>query len=260
MKPLKASFKDLVKTGLAGVNRTSEWSGLQVIPKRRTVSFRASFQRVKALGFNPATVFDIGVGYGTPELYASFKDARYFLVDPVPESSTYMQKWCRVLNASSHNIALGEADGELEVGVPSDIRGTTIFRQVEQIGALKYSVVPIRRFDSVFHLTDLITPCLVKIDVQGAELAVLKGMGSLLTSVEVVVIEVSSIVTLDGGAAVIYEVMAYMEQNGFAVYDICDFSRRPLDGALAQVDLMFVAKTSRLRADRRWGAPRLRIH
>jgi hypothetical protein len=38
------------------------------------------------------------------------------------------------------------------------------------------------------------------------------------------------------------------------VADIIGLKRRPLDGATAQVDLLFVPETAPLRADRRWAS------
>ena len=37
---------------------------------------------LKTQGFQPKTVFDIGVAGGTPDLYAAFPNAFYYLVDP----------------------------------------------------------------------------------------------------------------------------------------------------------------------------------
>jgi len=113
--------------------------------------------------------------------------------------------------------------------------------------------VPIKRFDSVFQDADLVSPCLVKIDVQGAELAVLRGMGALIRNVDLFIVEVSSIVTLEG-AAPMFETIDYMRQNGFTIYDICGLGRRPLDNALAQLDLVFCKNDSKLLEDRRWRA------
>jgi hypothetical protein len=38
-----------------------------------------------------------------------------------------------------------------------------------------------------------------------------------------------------------------MKQAGFAVYDIYGFNYRPLDGALCQVDMLFVKEKGRFR-------------
>lgn len=252
MKRLVSVFRERAKATLSAMNLLFEHFGIQIVRKSSAVGFRPAFRRLKALGINPATIFDIGVAYGTPELYAEFSRAKYFLVDPTPESLPYMQGWAGTLNASVHNFALGDINGELEIGVPADIRGSTLYEEIEPTGLLKRIVVPIRRFDSAFQAADLAAPCLVKIDVQGAELSLLRGMGTLIQRIDLFLVEVSSIVTLDGSAAHMFDVIDYLRQNGFTLYDVCGLGRRPLDNALAQLDLMFCKRTSMLLQDRRW--------
>jgi hypothetical protein len=46
----------------------------------------------------------------------------------------------------------------------------------------------------------------------------------------------------------------FMGEHGFVVADIIGLKRRPLDGATAQLDLLFVPETAPLRADRRWAS------
>jgi FkbM family methyltransferase len=201
----------------------------------------------------PTTIFDIGVAYGTPELYAEFADGKYFLVGPLPHLLPYMRMWAKKLDASLYNIGLGEMEGELEISVQEDIGGSTLYKELGAATTIGRIAVPIRRSDTVFQPADLAPPCLVKINVQGAELAVLRGMGTLIQNVDLFIVEVSSIVTLDG-AAHMFETIDYLRQNGFTIYDICGLGRRPLDNALAQLDLVFCKNDSRLLKDRRWQA------
>lgn len=65
------------------------------------------------------------------------------------------------------------------------------------------------------------------------------------------VLSTSTIATVKGGAD-IHDVARFMGEHGFVVFDVLDVKRRPLDGASAPFDLMFVPDTSPLRADRRW--------
>ena len=241
------------KASLSITNALLEHLGLNIVHKVNVVGFRPALQRIKALGVEPAAIFDIGVAYGTPELYAEFASGKYFLIDPLPHSLPYMQMWAKKLDASIHNIGLGEVEGEIEISVQADIGGSTLYRELGSAVTIGSVRVPIKRFDSVFQPVDLVPPCLVKIDVQGADLAVLRGMGTLIRKVDLFVVEVSSIVTLEG-APHMFETIDYMRQNGFTIYDICGLGRRPLDNALAQLDLVFCKNDSRLLLDRRWRA------
>jgi len=246
-------LKGCARSTLSIANALLGRLGWSLVRNSVVVGFRPALQRIKALGMDPATIFDIGVAYGTPELYAEFANAKYFLVDPLPHSLPYMRNWAKKLDAAIYNIGLGEMEGELEISVQEDIGGSTLYRELGSASTIGRVLAPIRRFDSTFQPADLAPPCLVKIDVQGAELAVLRGMGTLIQNADLFIVEVSSIVTLDG-AAHMFETIDYMRQNGFTIYDICGLGRRPLDHALAQLDLVFCKNDSGLLKDRRWQA------
>jgi hypothetical protein len=61
-----------------------------------------------------------------------------------------------------------------------------------------------------------------------------------------------NLIGIHEGAPLFHEVVAFMAEQGFRVYDIISFFRRPYDGALWQVDVVFVKSTSSLVASRRW--------
>lgn len=43
------------------------------------------------LNFEPATVFDIGVACGTPELYSAFPNAYHYLFEALPSFKSSLQ-------------------------------------------------------------------------------------------------------------------------------------------------------------------------
>jgi len=49
-----------------------------------------------------------------------------------------------------------------------------------------------------------------------------------------------------------HEATQFMRERGFQVYDICTFFRRPYDGALWCMDVIFVRSSSPLVASKRW--------
>jgi FkbM family methyltransferase len=207
-------------------------------------------RRMRAGGFEPRTVFDIGVARGTPELYGTFPNAKYYLVDPTHESVPYMNDIARRLKAEVLNVALGECDAERVIGArPGDIGGSSFFHEVGEDPPMERYPVPVRRFDQIINGFE--RPALAKIDVQGAEMQVLRGMGERIRDLDAIIVEASVIATLRDGPE-IADVIGFMKEKGFVVYDMLGGSRRPLDRALAQVDLMFVQEDSQFRADRRW--------
>jgi FkbM family methyltransferase len=214
-----------------------------------SLSWRQAVQALRHHGFEPKTVFDVGVGFGTWGLYRAFPDALYHLVDPTPESLPYMHKLARRLNAQVHALALGDHDGEAKLEIRADIQGSTLLEEVGQRDFLRFERVPMRRFDRLF--TGFARPALAKVDVQGAELMVLHGMTGRLPEIDALIVETSTIATVKGGAE-LAGVVRFMGEQGFVVADIIGLKRRPLDGATAQLDLLFVPEDSPLRADRRW--------
>ena len=155
------------------------------------------------------------------------------------------------LRAEIHPVGLGEVDSVATINVRPEIGGSSLYEDVENVEICSTYEVPIIRFDHLF--ADFARPALCKIDVQGAELAVLKGMGERLAEIDVLIVETSLIATLKGNAPELAEVMAFFGSHDFCLYDIVGMTRRPLDQALAQIDAVFVPKNSALRRDRRWG-------
>ena len=187
--------------------------------------------------FRPATVFDIGVAYGTYELYRAFPDAFYHLIDPTRESLHHMRQLARRLRCEIHPLALGDREGEAMIEIRPDIQGSDL------AGGCHATRNPAPRPRAGSPLRSMIgkfdRPALAKIDVQGAELMVLEGMTGRMDSIDAFIVETSTIASVKGGAEV-HDVVRFMHDHGFVVADIVGMTRRPLDGATAQVDLLFL--------------------
>jgi hypothetical protein len=84
---------------------------------------------------------------------------------------------------------------------------------------------------------DLPRPCLLKIDVQGFELEVLRGAGDGLSRVDEVLVE-ASFVELYTGQALADEVVQYLAEHGLRLVDVLGIVRA-VDGTALQADLLF---------------------
>ncbi len=110
---------------------------------------------------------------------------------------------------------------------------------------------PMRTIDS-FNDKSPFGPCdFLKMDVQGYELEVLKGANKMLEDVQVVLAEVN-LLDIHSNVPLLPEFVSWLAKRGFVPYDICGMTRRPLDGALWQIDMVFVPEDSLLREDKRW--------
>jgi|SRR5437879_1053513 len=236
---LASRFKDFLRPYL-----------ITYLPRRVTApSWQQSFRVLEHYGFRPNTVFDIGVAYGTYELYRAFPDAYYHLIDPTAESLHHMRLLERQLRCEVHQAALGNRDGDVEIEIRPDIQAATLLEDVSEREILRHERVPMRRFDSL--IDEIVRPSLCKIDVQGAELMVLEGMTGRLDNIDALIVETSTIASLKGGPEV-HDIVHFMHGHGFVVADIVAMTRRPLDGATAQLDVLFVPDDSPMRRDRRW--------
>ncbi len=95
-------------------------------------------------------------------------------------------------------------------------------------------------------------PDLLKMDVQGYELEVLRGAEKLLHDVRIILMEVN-LIDIHCGVPLLGEVTQWLGEREFVAYDICGLIRRPLDCALWQADMIFVPANSPFRVDKRWG-------
>jgi FkbM family methyltransferase len=212
----------------------------------------ACLELFKTRGFQPKTIFDIGVAAGTPDLYSAFPNAFYYLVDPTRESLPHMRAIAEKLNATILNHALGEEECSLDIEVrPDDIGASSLFEEVGPLAGTRRYPVQVQRFDRVVAAFE--RPALCKIDVQGAEIGVLSGMGSRIDEFDAFIIEISAIATVKN-APEAEEVFVFLAQHGFVIYDILSLNRRPLDSALAQLDVLFIKRDSPIRSDHRWRA------
>lgn len=192
------------------------------------------------LGCRPRTVVDVGVADGTPELYATFPEASHLLVEPLREFEPVLQALCRTYRAEYVLAAAGAAPGTAALTVGDDLQVTSLMER----GGSACRTVPLVTLDGLCR--DRPAPFVVKVDVQGAELEVMRGAVSVLARTELVVLEASLFRFYEGGPD-FHALVDFMKQRGFVVYDIAGARCRPLDHALAQVDLLFAPEDGALR-------------
>ena len=154
--------------------------------------------------------------------------------------------------------AAGREDGSVTFNVHKDLVGSSLYKEAEGPSVDgEGQTVPMRTLDTIAAQEKLAGPYLVKIDVQGAELDVLRGAASVLAQTEYLILEVSLFETLLGGPQMA-DVIAFLQEQGFAAYDVFGANYRPLDGALAQIDMAFVPSAGFLRRDHRYASPEQR--
>jgi FkbM family methyltransferase len=210
---------------------------------------------VSAQGFAPATVVDVGVASGTPELYAAFPHARLLLVEPLAEYAGALEGLRAQRGAEIAQAAAGAEPGTLELTVHRVLACSSVVgeRQGDEADVTRREV-PVVRVDALCAERGLPGPYVVKVDVEGFELDVLTGAEAILPETELVLLEVS-LFRLNGANPQLGDVVCAMRDRGYVVYDIYGGHLRPLDGALAQVDLAFVREDGRFRTSHDYATP-----
>jgi FkbM family methyltransferase len=211
---------------------------------------------VRRLGFEPGTVIDVGVAWGTPDLYAGFPGARHLLVEPLAEYEEALRGICERYRAEYVLAGAGSEPGEMEIAVHRvpTLSSPLGERAGDVAGASEQRRVPVVRLDELVAERGLPGPYVIKADVEGAELQVLEGAAGILDQTELVLLE-TSLWSFWPDAPLIGDVVAWMRERGFAVYDLWGGHLRPLDGALAQVDLAFAREGGALRSRQDYATP-----
>jgi FkbM family methyltransferase len=216
-------------------------------------TFGETLENIRAPGHRPGTVNDVGVTFGTPELYGAFPDSDLVMIEPLTEFQPHMEKVAAAGPGSRFIVAAaGREDGEMEMSVMPDKSTSSL----QVFAGAERRKIPVVRVDSQCRKWNATPPYDLKVGVQGAELVVMDGASGILAEALVAVLETS----FWGNSEVpdLTEVIAYLKQRGFAVYDIVGGHNRPRDWARARADVVFVQVEGPLRADRRRCAPKQR--
>jgi FkbM family methyltransferase len=205
-------------------------------------------------GLSPRTVLDVGAAYGdwSAGCAGVFPAARYVLVEPLEEYAPFLERRLRELDNAVHLVtAVGAEPGEIELHVHPDLVGSST--RPEREDAVEGERRPVRaaRIDDLVAEAGAEPPFLLKLDVQGAELDAIAGGERTLERCDAVVVEALLFEFYVGGPQ-LADLVAALAARGFAVYDVVDLAYRPLDGALAQADLVLVRADGPLRADHRY--------
>jgi len=196
------------------------------------------------------TVVDIGAHHGYYTLLASRKvgpRGRVLAVEASPREREKLNLHLRInrcANVQVETRALAEAEGEAELYlVRGGQTGCNSLRKPDVSEPTE--AVPVRtgRLDSVLREHKIETVDFVKLDVEGAELSVLKGAPELLRRKPrpIILIEVQDIRTGPWGYAA-QEIVRFLSRAGFRWFQVLpDRNLAPVDESREEYDANFVA-------------------
>jgi FkbM family methyltransferase len=164
--------------------------------------------------------------------------------EPIPTEAEIFRKVLSGKNVQLHQTALGENAGEAEIHLSRSADSSSLlpigemqrklFRDTDEVGTLK---VPVKRLDDFKSEWEKHSRILLKIDVQGFELSVLKGATETLSNCAYVYVECSE-TELYVGQALYRDVAGFLEQRGFKLQS--RDNETMVDGKLIQADYLFI--------------------
>jgi FkbM family methyltransferase len=213
-----------------------------------------SLENLKRCGFLPASVIDAGAfdGAWTQRTRAIWPEAKYLMIEPQPNKRERLLAMCNE-SLALEAVLLGSAESPAVPFHMDDFGGSSVLEQFQD-KCPRLESLPMKTLDGLTAGRQITGPILLKADVQGYELEVLRGATQTLRDVEVLLLEVSTL-PYNMGAPLFAEVMAFVTARGFAVYDICDLHRRQSDDATFQMDVLFAREDSALRSEKPFFCP-----
>jgi len=210
--------------------------------------------RLRGLGFRPANILDVGAHRADWSAQARniFPEARFVLIEPQEEMLAFLKEFCGRAEGSRWELAAaGPQAGELLLNVWQDhLPGSSLLPLVDNSAPQEQRRVRIVTIDSLYPSPAQL-PDLVKLDVQGFELEALKGATTLFGQTQCFVMEVGLYATAPT-RPLVADAVAFMAERNYKVFDIPGFLRRPLDGALGEIDLAFVLQGGSLDRNQDW--------
>lgn len=225
-----------------------------IAPPTSRTSFEDIILQAKKNGLYPKTVIDVGAASGSmTEIIAScFPDSRFIMIEPLSEFRLQLETVKNKLtDAQIFCVAASDKDGAATFNVHDDLVGSSLYREIE--GVIEGSSVdgrersiPSTTLNSICQKVKAQGPYLIKVDVQGAELNVIKGASNILSETEFIILEVSLFGFFIDGPQ-LTDVIIFMKEQGFVCYDIFGLQYRLLDNALSQLDMVFVKENGMFR-------------
>lgn len=217
--------------------------------------FVGLFNHLTEQGFLPATIVDVGVATDTEEIYGFWPRANYILVEPCVEFEPAIKKQCETFEPGRSRyfmVAAGAVNGETVIYASPDLGGSSIYRTIEaDDGAydMRPRTVPQLTLEHMWNTAGFPGPALLKIDVQGGEIEVLKGAVNIIDNFEVIITECNLLGSYQGGP-LFHDMIAFLANMNFVLYEIIHYGMAGT-GKMAELDLVFVKRDGQFRQDLR---------
>lgn len=198
-------------------------------------------------GLRLASLVDVGANKGQFALLARalFPEAIIHAFEPLDEEAARLAALFEGdATLFLHQMALGEDNGKATMHISGRADSSSLLpitpmqeRYFRGTAPIARRTIAMARGDDALRETDLPRPLMIKLDVQGYELSVLRGMHDTLTRADYVHAEVS-FVELYSGQPLADEVIAFLRLHRFRLSGIHNLTAGPA-GEAVQADALF---------------------
>jgi FkbM family methyltransferase len=225
-------------------------------PANRFDAMSESLCRLARVGFVPTIIVDTGANKGQWAEKAThvFPQVPLHLIEPQTACRQALLAFASMRGSTEIHSTVVTRPGCTSVRMSDAAAGSTgahVLRDVDR--DREASWWPATTLDALFaHRVAAGDRVLLKLDLEGHELAALEGARALLPRVEVLVTEASFFRSGSAGGPTYSDLLAVLRESGFELYDVAALASRPRDGRLRIGDLIFVRRGSELLGDDRW--------
>lgn len=188
---------------------------------------------LREAGVEIGTVLDVGAHEDTPELRMAFPDKRHILFEPTVEFHPALKRNYAALDHVLVPAALSDSDGQGMLRKSSiDGGGVSHSSLVTSADGGPIETVTQMRLDTFMKSQDCLKPYLLKVDVDGYELPILRGTEGIWSDIACIIVEAP--------VDFFFERTSFIMTRGFRLFDIVDHCY--YHDMLSQVDMVFVAE------------------
>ena len=199
---------------------------------------QAALDRIMARGLTVGTVVDIGASNGmwSQAAMAYFPGARYLLIEAQKVHQADLERFVAAHSKAQYVLkAAGEKPGTIYFDADEAFSGQAKTAR-DREGLIE---VPVCSIDEEIASRGLPGPYLLKFDVHGFEVPILRGAEQTLKNTSLLIMECYNF-EIAPDSLLFHDMCRYLHDRGFRVADMSEPLWRPGDRMLWQMDIFFV--------------------